>query len=99
MVDKKAKICFFLFLKKIFFFVCSVNSLFRRRFNNLSSVITNRLWLNAHSNYECDVLLTFSARIDDYVIVWFLEQLLQLAPDIQISIKYHFTTGKQIFEK
>ncbi|CAF2680714.1 unnamed protein product [Rotaria sp. Silwood2] len=71
----------------------NVNSLFRRRFNNLSSVITNRLWLNAHTNYECDVLLTFPTRIDDYTIIWFLEQLLQLAPDIRISIKYHFTTG------
>ncbi|CAF0734298.1 unnamed protein product [Adineta steineri] len=70
-----------------------VDSLFRRKFNNLSSAITNRLWLNAHTNYECDVLLTFPARIDDYVIIWFLEQLLQLAPDIRISIKYHFTTG------
>jgi len=65
----------------------------RRRFNNLSSAITNRLWLNAHTNYQCDVLLTFPSRIDDYVIIWFLEQLLQLAPDILISIKYHFTTG------
>jgi hypothetical protein len=71
-----------------------VGSHFRRRLNNLSSAITNRLWLNAHSNYDCDVLITFPARIDDYVIVWFLEQLLQLAPDIRISIKCHFTTGE-----
>ncbi|CAF1031437.1 unnamed protein product [Rotaria sordida] len=71
----------------------NANSLFRRRFNTLSSVITNRLWLNAHTNYECDVLLTFPANIDDYAVIWFLEQLLLLAPDIRISIKYHFTTG------
>jgi hypothetical protein len=66
----------------------------RRRFNNLSSAITNRLWLNAHTNYQCDVLLTFPSRIDDYVIIWFLEQLHQLAADIHITIKYHFTTGE-----
>ena len=74
-----------------------VNSLIRRRLNNLSSAISNRLWLNAHTNYECDVLLTFPTRVDDYGLVWFLEQLLQLAPDIRISIKYHFTTGEDIF--
>lgn len=72
-----------------------MNSLFRRRLLNLSSAFTNRLWLNAHTNYDCDVLLTFPARVDDYVLVWFLEQLLQLAPDIRISIKYHFTTGER----
>ncbi|CAF0996104.1 unnamed protein product [Adineta ricciae] len=75
----------------------NVNSLIRRRLNNLSSAISNRLWLNAHTNYECDVLLTFPTRVDDYGLVWFLEQLLQLAPDIRISIKYHFTTGEDIF--
>ena len=74
-----------------------VNSLIRRRLNNLSSAISNRLWLNAHTNYECDVLLTFPTRVDDYGLVWFLEQLLQLAPDIRISIKYHFTTGEDFF--
>jgi len=98
MVDQKKKNFVFLFFKKKRFYFYSVNSLFRRRFNNLSSAITNRLWLNAHTNDECDVLITFSARIDDYTIVWFLEQLLLLAPDILISIKYHFTTGKGIFE-
>jgi len=56
--------------------------------------MSNRLWLNAHTNYQCDVLLTFSSHIDDYVLIWFLEQLHQLAPDIVLSIKYHFTTGK-----
>jgi hypothetical protein len=66
----------------------------RRSFNNLSSAITNRLWLNAHTNYQCDVLLTFPSRVDDYVIIWFLEQLHQLTSDIHISIKYHFTTGE-----
>ncbi|UJR31643.1 hypothetical protein I4U23_019124 [Adineta vaga] len=71
----------------------NVNSLFRRRLNNLSSAISNRLWFNAHTNYECDVLLTFPARVDDFAIIWFLEQILQLAPDIRITIKYHFTTG------
>ncbi|CAF1567757.1 unnamed protein product [Rotaria magnacalcarata] len=71
----------------------NVNTLFRRRLNHFSSVITNRLWLNAHTNYDCDVLLTFPSRVDDYTVIWFLEQLLQLAPGIRISIKYHFTTG------
>ncbi len=71
-----------------------VKSVFRKRFANLSSAITNRLWLNAHTNYECDVLLTFPEKIDDRVIIWFLEKFLQLEPDIRISIKYHFTTGK-----
>ncbi|CAF1654394.1 unnamed protein product [Rotaria magnacalcarata] len=71
----------------------NVNTLFRRRLNHFSSVITNRLWLNAHTNYDCDVLLTFPSRVEDYTVIWFLEQLLQLAPGIRISIKYHFTTG------
>jgi hypothetical protein len=71
-----------------------VKSVFRKRFANLSTAITNRLWLNAHTNYECDVLLTFPSRIDDQVIVWFLEKFTQLEPDIRISIKYHFTTGE-----
>ncbi|CAF0984037.1 unnamed protein product [Rotaria sordida] len=71
----------------------NVKSVFRKRFSNLSSAITNRLWLNADTNYECDVLLTFPARIDDHVIIWFLEKFIQLQPDIRISIKYHFTTG------
>ncbi|UJR15035.1 hypothetical protein I4U23_002008 [Adineta vaga] len=70
-----------------------VKSVFHKRFAHLSSAITNRLWLNAHTNYDCDVLLTFPARIDDNVIVWYLEKFLQLEPDIRISIKYHFTTG------
>lgn len=70
-----------------------VKSIFRKRFAHLSSAITNRLWLNAHTNYDCDVLLTFPPRVDDRVIVWLLEQLLRLEPDIRISIKYHFTTG------
>ncbi|CAF1654398.1 unnamed protein product [Rotaria magnacalcarata] len=70
-----------------------LNTLFRRRLNHFSSVITNRLWLNAHTNYDCDVLLTFPSRVEDYTVIWFLEQLLQLAPGIRISIKYHFTTG------
>ena len=72
----------------------SVKSVFHKRFAHLSSAITNRLWLNAHTNYDCDVLLTFPARVDDNVIVWFLEKFLQLEPDVRISIKYHFTTGK-----
>jgi hypothetical protein len=55
--------------------------------------MTNRLWLDAHTNYEGDVLITFPSHIDDFVIIWFLEQFLQLAPDIRLSIKYHFTTG------
>ncbi len=71
-----------------------MKSIFRKRFANLSSAITNRLWLNAHTNYTCDVLLTFPEKIDDRVIIWFLEKFLQLEPDIRISIKYHFTTGK-----
>ncbi|CAF3708345.1 unnamed protein product, partial [Rotaria sp. Silwood1] len=71
----------------------NVKSVFHKRFSNLSSAITNRLWLNADTNYECDVLLTFPARIDDHVIIWFLEKFIQLQPDIRISIKYHFTTG------
>ncbi|CAF2667701.1 unnamed protein product [Rotaria sp. Silwood2] len=71
----------------------NVKSVFRKRFSNLSLAITNRLWLNADTNYECDVLLTFPARIDDHVIIWFLEKFIQLQPDIRISIKYHFTTG------
>jgi len=71
-----------------------VKSIFGKRFANLSSAITNRLWLNAHTNYECDVLLTFPEKIDDNVIIWFLEKFLQLEPDIRISIKHHFTTGK-----
>lgn len=77
--------------------LCSllVQSIIRRRLNNLSSAITNRLWLNAHCNYQCDVLITFPPRVDDYVLVWFLEKLLQFAPDIRVSIKYHFTTGWQ----
>jgi len=91
-MKEKMKYCFF---EKILFLFFSVNSLFRRRFPNLSSAISNRLWLNAHTNYECDVLITFSSHIDDYGIIWFLEQLIQLEPDIQISIKYHFTTGKK----
>ncbi|CAF3930436.1 unnamed protein product [Rotaria sp. Silwood2] len=70
-----------------------IKSVFRKRFSNLSLAITNRLWLNADTNYECDVLLTFPARIDDHVIIWFLEKFIQLQPDIRISIKYHFTTG------
>ncbi|CAF1545825.1 unnamed protein product, partial [Rotaria sp. Silwood1] len=70
-----------------------IKSVFHKRFSNLSSAITNRLWLNADTNYECDVLLTFPARIDDHVIIWFLEKFIQLQPDIRISIKYHFTTG------
>ena len=70
-----------------------VKSVFRRRFANLSSAITNRLWLNARTNDECDVLLTFPERVDDQVIRWFLEQFLRLEPSIRISIKYHFTTG------
>ncbi|CAF0967165.1 unnamed protein product [Adineta ricciae] len=70
-----------------------VKSVFHKRFAHLSSAITNRLWLNAHTNYDCDVLLTFPARVDDNVIVWFLEKFLQLEPDVRISIKYHFTTG------
>lgn len=69
-------------------------SLLRKRFAHLSSAITNRLWLNAHSNEQCDVLLTFPEKIDDQTIVCFLEALLRLEPDIRISIKYHFTTGK-----
>ncbi|CAF4379539.1 unnamed protein product, partial [Rotaria magnacalcarata] len=40
-----------------------LNTLFRRRLNHFSSVITNRLWLNAHTNYDCDVLLTFPSRV------------------------------------
>lgn len=72
-----------------------VRSIFRKRFAHLSSAITNRLWLNAHTNYQCDVLLTFPEKIHDQVIVWFLKKLLQLEPDIRISIKYHFTTGKK----
>ena len=75
-----------------------VNTIVRRRFQNFSSAITNRLWLNAHQNYECDVLITFPSDVDDFVIIWFLEQLLQLAPDIRISIKYHFTTGKRTWK-
>lgn len=71
-----------------------VKSVFRKRFAHLSSAITNRLWLNAHTNYDCDVLLTFPAPIDDRVIVWYLEKLLEFEPDIRISIKYHFTTGE-----
>ncbi|CAF1366308.1 unnamed protein product [Adineta steineri] len=70
-----------------------VKSVFHKRFANFSSAITNRLWLNAHTNYDCDVLLTFPARIDNNVIIWFLEKFLQLESDIRISIKYHFTTG------
>ncbi|CAF1556649.1 unnamed protein product, partial [Adineta steineri] len=70
-----------------------VKSVFHKRFANFSSAITNRLWLNAHTNYDCDVLLTFPARIDDNVIIWYLEKFLQLESDIRISIKYHFTTG------
>lgn len=70
-------------------------SLLRKRFAHLSSAITNRLWLNAHSNYECDVLLTFPEKIDDQTIIWFLEEFLRLEPDIRIMIKYHFTTGKK----
>ncbi len=77
-----------------FYFKILVKSLFHKRFANLSSAITNRLWLNAHTNYECDVLLTFPEKIDDNVIIWFLEKFLQLEPDIRISIKHHFTTGK-----
>lgn len=79
-------------LENIFFLVHTV---FRRRLNNFSSVFTNRLWLNAHTNYDCDVLITFPTHTDDYTIIWFLEQLIQLAPDIRISIKYHFTTGEE----
>ncbi|CAF3572344.1 unnamed protein product [Adineta steineri] len=59
---------------------------------DLELTITNRLWLNAHTNYDCDVLLTFPARIDNNVIIWYLEKFLQLESDIRISIKYHFTT-------
>lgn len=77
----------------------SVNSGFRRRLNDFSSVLSNRLWLNAHTNYQADVLLTFSSHIDDYVLIWFLEQLIQLAPDIYVSVKYHFTTGETKIEK
>ncbi len=93
MVDERKDEILFFWEDFVSFF--SVNSLFRRRFPNLSSAISNRLWLNAHTNYECDVLITFSSHIDDYGIIWFLEQLIQLEPDIQISIKYHFTTGKK----
>ena len=75
--------------------MCS-SDLFRKRFAHLSSAITNRLWLNAHTNYKCDVLLTFPAKIDDEVLIWFLEKFLQLEPDIRISIKHHFTTGIEL---
>lgn len=75
----------------------SVNASVRRRFNNFSSAITNRLWLNAHTNYECDVLLTFPTHSEDFTLIWFLEQLHHLAPDIRVSIKYHFTTGEKYF--
>lgn len=70
-----------------------VKSVFRKRFANLSSAISNRLWLNADTNHKCDVLLTFPERIEDHVITWFLEKFIELQPDIRISIKYHFTTG------
>jgi hypothetical protein len=72
---------------------CLVKTIFRKRFDHLSSAISNRLWLNAHTNYDCDVLMTFPANVDDHVIVWFLEQLFRLEPDIRISIKHHITTG------
>lgn len=72
-----------------------VQSIVRKRFAHLSSAITNRLWLNAPTNYNCDVLLTFPEKISDQVITWFLKKFLQLEPDIRISIKYHFTTGKK----
>ncbi|CAF1615190.1 unnamed protein product [Rotaria magnacalcarata] len=71
----------------------NVKSVFHKRFANLSSAISNRLWRNADTNYKCDVLLTFPELIDDRVIVWFLEKFIQLQPDIRVSIKHHFTTG------
>jgi len=40
--------------------------------------------------------LTFPAKIDDEVLIWFLEKFLQLEPDIRISIKHHFTTGIEL---
>lgn len=74
-------------------------SLLRKRFAHLSSAITNRLWLNAHSNESCDVLLTFPEKIDDQLIIFFLEEFLRLEPDIRISVKYHFTTGEIIEQR
>ncbi|EDV26289.1 uncharacterized protein TRIADDRAFT_22642, partial [Trichoplax adhaerens] len=52
-------------------------------------ILTANLWYNAIPTQNCDVLVTFPEKADDYDVMWIYNRITKRAPQLQVTVRRH----------